>query len=129
MEETAIAILDVATMTGATTLVAVITHPGAHETAITLGHAVALVTVTVDVVHAAVNTPPPIAMIGPTPVPDLGRLLQPRVIAAETGAGMTVGHLANLTPIRNPEVGVGSCLILIKGRDDIMFWHASPWTD
>ena len=52
------------------TLVAVITHPGAHGTAITLGHAVALVTVTVDVVHAAVDTPPPIAMTGPTLAPD-----------------------------------------------------------
>ena len=129
MEEIAIAILHVVTMTGVTTLVMVITYPGARDTAITLGHAAALATVTVDVVHAAVDTPPPIAMIGPTPVPDLGRLLQPRVIAAETGAGMTVGHLANLTPIRIPEVGVGSCLTPITGRDDIMLWHALPFAD
>ena len=83
----------------------------------------------VDVNHAVVDTPPPIAMIGPTPVPDLGRLLQPHVIAAETGAGMTVGHLANLTPTRIPEVGVGSCLTPTTGRDDIMPWHASPLAD
>ena len=128
MEETAIAILHVVTMTGVTTLAIVITYPGVRDTAITLGHVVIPVTVTVDGVHAAVDAPPPIATIGPTPVPDLGRHLQLRVIVA--GTGMTVvGHLASLIPTRILEVGAESCLTLITGRDDILLWLASPFLE
>ena len=69
-------------MTGTTTLVEVIALPGVQGTGITLGHAVILViiAVTVDVDHAMVDTPPPIAMTGSTPALDIARLhLQPRV--------------------------------------------------
>ena len=118
-------------MTGVITRVVAITHPAVLVTGITLGHAVTQVatSVTVDVALAVAGTPPPIAMTGPTPDPDLVRLLQPRVIAAVTGAGIAVGLQASLTPTWMPETGAGSCLIHPIGGDDIMLWHASPCAD
>ena len=129
VEEITIATLHVVTMTGTTIPVIIITCPGVRIATVTLGHVVPLVTVTVDVVHVVVATPPPIAMIGPTPAPVLVHILQLRVIAAVKGAGMKVGHLASLIPTRITEVGVGSCLTLTIGRDDILLWLASPFAD
>ena len=117
------------TATGVTTRVVAVTPPDLLETGIALGHAVTPVTtvVTVDVAPSVVGTPLPIAMAGPTPVPDLDRSLQPRVITAETGAGITVGIQASLTPTWMPETCAGSCLTQTIGRNDIMLWHASPY--
>ena len=129
MEEITTATLHVVTMTGITIPVMIVTCPGVRIATVTLDHVVHLVTVIVDVVHVVVATPPPIAMIGPTPALVLGHLLQLRVTAVVTEAGMKVGHLANLIPTRITEVGVGSCLTPITGRDDIMLWHASSFAD
>ena len=82
--------------------------------------------VTVDVVLAVAETPPPIAVTGPTPAPGLARLLQPHVRTAETGVGMkAVGRQANLNPTRIHVIGAESCLTM-TGGDDIMLWQASP---
>ena len=64
-------------MTRVTTRVVAVTPPAVLETGIALGHAVTQVTVavTVDVAPAVAVTPPPIAVTGPTPVPDLARIL------------------------------------------------------
>ena len=119
------------TATGVTTHVVAIAPPAVLESDIALSHAVTPVTtaVTINIAPAVAGTPSPMAMTGPTPVPDLARLLQPRVIAAETGAGKTVGLQASLIPTRMPETGTGSSLILTKGGDDIVLWHASPCAD
>ena len=129
MEEITTATLHVVTMTGIAFPVKTVTCPGVRIATVTLDHVVHLVTVIVDVVHGVVATPPPIAMIGPTPAPVLVHILQLRVIAAVKGAGMKVGHLASLIPTRITEVGVGSCLTLTIGRDDILLWLASPFAD
>ena len=129
MEEITTATLHVVTMTGIAIPVMIVTCPGVRIATITLDHVVHLVTVIVDVVRVVVATPPPVAMIGPTPALVLGHHLQLRVIAVVTESGMTVGLLANLIPPRITEVGAGSCLTPTIGRDDILLWLASPFAD
>ena len=129
MEEITTATLHVVTMTGIAIPVMIVTCLGVRIATITLVHVVHQVTVIADVVHVVVATPPPVAMIGPTPAPVLDHHLQLRVIAAVTGAGMTVGYLASLIPPRITEVGAESCLTPTIGRDDILLWLASPFAD
>ena len=118
-------------MTVVTTHVMAITDLAVLATDITLDHAVTQVitAVIVDVDLAVVGTPPPIAVTGPTPAPDLARLVQHHVMATETEVGTTVGLQASLTPTRMSETGAGSCLIHQIGGDDTMLWHASPCAD